>query len=429
MSTVASTASMKIRRTGSAEIDSRRSIELLRARGGRRPAGRARRVGRAIRHDAEAGALEHRQRAGEGRVRVDRLAVVGDPDRVRLERRRAARAGVVDRPPRAARAPTPCPRAVDETAKHTIDQTGRSSIVGITRERTMRSKSVRGPRLTQPTARSPSNATRPGGCVRRRLRRAGARAARGTFGAAMSFERSRQNWHQHQRGSPPSRNSAASASQVASVSGSIRIVDRSASHAWPGAVAGIPYFQRRWSITHWSSGTATDMWTWTIRQPAASRWRTALSRISALRAVGEEPGRLVGEPADVAVRVADRVRAGLEPLAGDLGAAAERRLVVDPLAGRADEDQRRVARDQVVGRVRLAGEHPAVQLEHVSRISVDGAIASRHGHRAVLRSQRWSAAARARRRSATASPERLQSEYEPTYRIGSGRPATRIASE
>ena len=40
-------------------------------------------------------------------------------------------------------------------------------------------------------------------------------------------------------------------------------------------------------------------------------------------AVGEEPARLVREPADVAVRKADRVRSGLEALARLLRAGAE----------------------------------------------------------------------------------------------------------
>jgi surface antigen len=111
------------------------------------------------------------------------------------------------------------PRDVEETAKHTIDQTGRQSIVGMTLERTIRSKSVRGPRLTQPTARSVpaaesrSIATSPGGWSDAAWSWSRSRSS-GTLAAAMSFERSRQNWHQHQRGSPPSRKRASSAGQV-----------------------------------------------------------------------------------------------------------------------------------------------------------------------------------------------------------------------
>jgi hypothetical protein len=62
-----------------------------------------------------------------------------------------------------------------------------------------------------------------------------------------------------------------------------------------------------------------------------------------LRAVGEEPRRLVGVEAHVAIGVRDRVRAGDEALARDLRAAPERVLVVDPLARRPDEDEARVA--------------------------------------------------------------------------------------
>ena len=63
----------------------------------------------------------------------------------------------------------------------------------------------------------------------------------------------------------------------------------------------------------------------------------------------------VGEPADVTARIRDGVRADLEALVRDLGAGSQRVLVVDPLAGGADEDQRRVGRDEVVGGVGLAG--------------------------------------------------------------------------
>ena len=90
-----------------------------------------------VRDHVEAGPLEHGQGAGEGRLGVDRLAGV-DGDRVGLEDLDAAAASVGDRGVQE-RAPDALAAGLDETAKHTIDQTGSSSIVGMTRDRTMRS--------------------------------------------------------------------------------------------------------------------------------------------------------------------------------------------------------------------------------------------------------------------------------------------------
>ena len=62
-------------------------------------------------------------------------------------------------------------------------------------------------------------------------------------------------------------------------------------------------------------------------------------------AVGEEPARLVGEPADIAVRVADRVRSRLETLARLLRAGAEGVLLLGLDMQDARENARKFLRE------------------------------------------------------------------------------------
>ena len=240
----------------------------------------------------------------------------------------------------------------------------------------------------------------------------------------MSFDRSRQNWHQHQRGSPPSRNSAASASQVLAVRGSILEsgIARSVRRRDPVLPAALEHRRTR------RPGTATDMWTWTIRQPGASRWRTALRRISALRAVGEEPasaGRRTSR------RRRSRSRPGsVRPRGPRPGSCVPERSVAWSSTHSPAEPMKISAGSREI-RSLAASDSPASIRRYisstVSRISVDGDIVCGDGHARPPPGQGGVAPGSAP--VATGSPDRLQSEYEPTYRIGSGRPATRIASE
>ena len=166
--------------------------------------------------DGEARLLEHPQRAviGIGWRRSSRPPC--PPGRPRAWSHRSL--GRSRSPRRAGRWRRPDLGSSCDTTKHTMDQTGVSSIGARIFEWASRPKSSRGPRLTQPTTRSSRYASRPG-AMSRSARSASSARLPLAVELVQSRPRNRKYVHQHHFGSPPSSNSAARSGKRSVVSG------------------------------------------------------------------------------------------------------------------------------------------------------------------------------------------------------------------